>query len=286
MFGYISPDEKELSREEYGVYRGYYCGLCHALKSKVGNKGPFLLAHDMTFLALILSGLYEPKERYHSERCFIHPIGKKTIVESEIVQYVADMNLLLSYYNLIDNYNDEHAIVSKSFADSIKEDVNAICAKYPRQTNAMMDALSKLEEAEHCKEENLSLVANFSGMMLSEIFAYKDDIWAEDLRKIGFYIGKFIYLMDAYEDINRDRKKQNYNPLLYSDMSDKNCFETSFRQLLETQLMECTEKFERMPILKNANIVRNVLYKGMWKKYNKLYRKRNAGLDEPEIKTV
>lgn len=286
MFGYISPNEKELSKEEYGVYKGYYCGLCHALKNKVGNKGPFLLANDLTFLALILSGLYEPEEKYRSIRCLVHPIGRKSLVKSEIIDYVADMNLILSYYNLIDNYNDEKSKISKSLADSIKEDVNQVCEKYPRQVNSMMDALAKLEEAEHCKEENLSLVANFSGMMLEEIFAfYDDDIWSEDLREMGLYIGKFVYLMDAYEDINRDIKKQNYNPLVYSDMSDKNCFETSFRQLLETQLVECTEIFERMPILKNANIIRNILYKGVWMKYDKLFHKRNHGEIQLEEKS-
>ena len=281
MFGYISPNKNELSKEEISTYRGYYCGLCHALKDKAGMKGQILLAYDMTFISLLLSGLYEPKEEPEKFRCMVHPFSKRIAVNSKITDYVADMNILLGYYNLIDNYNDEGKITAKKLAESLKDDVDRITHKYPRQANCVKEALTKLEEAEHCKEENLSLVANLSGQMLSEVFAfYKDDIWSDDLRKIGTYIGKFIYVMDSYEDIEKDRRRHNYNTLILTKANDKANFETYVRQLLTSQLRECAEIFERLPILKNANIIRNILYSGAWMRYDLIQAKRKGSFKE------
>lgn len=286
MFGYILPNKKELSDKDEKVYKGYYCGLCHALKERVGLKRQFILQYDMTFLSLLLSGLYEPPEKETEFRCLIHPIGKRTAVSSEITEYVADMNLLLGYYNLYDNYLDERKIGAKKIADSLEPKIAELRKKYPRQTEAVSKAVDQIDEAEASKEENLSLVANLFGLMMSEIFAYKkDDVWTEDLRKIGFYIGKFLYLMDAYEDIENDKKKKLYNPLLISKAYKKDCFETYIRQLLTTQLSEIATIFERMPILKNADIIRNILYSGAWMKYDVIQMKRHMGTVDNDTST-
>ena len=278
MFGYILPNKKELSLTDEKTYKGYYCGLCHSIRERVGVKGQFILAYDMTFLSLLLSGLYEPREKKEEFRCLVHPVGKRTAFSSEISDYVADMNILLGYYNLYDDYEDEHNIFSKKVADSLKKEVDRVRVEYPRQAEYVSEAVRKLHEAESSREDNLSLIANFWGMMLSEIFAYKeDDIWTEDLRKMGFYLGKFSYIMDAYEDLDKDKKRKNYNPLLMSKDFKKQCFETYIRQLLTTQLSECSYIFERMPILRNADIIRNVLYSGAWMKYDLIQARKGEG---------
>lgn len=75
------------------------------------------------------------------------------------------------------------------------------------------DNLRKLSEYEKANETNIDYVAGAFGNILSEIYVYKKDEWEADLRRMGFYLGKFIYIMDAYEDIEEDIKKGNYNPL-------------------------------------------------------------------------
>lgn len=110
--------------------------------------------------------------------------------------------------------------------------------------------------------------------MLGEIFAWKDDIWADELRCLGFYMGKFIYLMDAYEDLEKDRRKSEYNP--FEDLAKKNPadFETLSKLILTSMMSECSKSFERLPILLHADIIRNILYSGVWSKYEYLQLKK------------
>jgi len=87
---------------------------------------------------------------------------------------------------------------------------------------------------------------------------------------MGFYMGKFIYLLDAYEDLKQDQKKGNYNPLAYVQMESKEEYETFCRSTLTCLMAECAKSFERMPILQHAEILRNILYSGVWTKYEYL----------------
>ena len=87
-------------------------------------------------------------------------------------------------------------------------------------------------------------------------------------------MGKFIYLMDAYEDFEKDKKKNVYNPLKYMQLSENQDFETICRLLLTSMVAECAKSFERLPILLHADILRNVLYSGVWTKYEYLQLKK------------
>ena len=90
-------------------------------------------------------------------------------------------------------------------------------SKYPRQVKALEEFMRKTAEAEKNKETNLDLVAGLTGEMLGEIMCWREDEWQEEMRTLGFYMGKFIYLMDAYEDYDADQKKNCYNPLVYME---------------------------------------------------------------------
>lgn len=85
--------------------------------------------------------------------------------------------------------------------------------------------------------------------MVAEVFCWKEDEWAEELRTMGFYMGKFIYLMDAYEDYDRDKKKNCYNPLTFVQEEQAQDLDTWCRLLLTSMMSECAKSFERLPIL-------------------------------------
>ena len=110
--------------------------------------------------------------------------------------------------------------------------------------------------------------------MLGEIFCWKEDEWANELRTLGFYMGKFIYLMDACEDYEDDVKKKHYNPLIYVEKGSDQDFDTLCRLLLTSMVSECAKSFERLPILLHADILRNILYSGVWSKYEFLQLKK------------
>lgn len=274
MFGYINVNQKELSEENKAVYQSYYCGLCRSLREFCGSRGQVLLNYDITFLVVLLTGLYEPKTIQESFTCMLHPMKKRLSRKNEIMDYAAQMNVLLAYYNLIDDWKDDKNFTKKTIAGLFEKDYERVVRNYPRQAGAVSDYLEKLSVYEKAKETNIDLVAGLTGEMLGELFAWKEDEWYEELKTLGYYMGKFVYLMDAYEDLKKDEKKDAYNPLRYLESESDQEFETLCRLLMTSMMSECAKSFERLPILTHAEILRNIIYSGVWSKYEYLQLKR------------
>ena len=274
MFGYININQKELSEENKKVYQSYYCGLCQKLKTNCGTKGQMLLSYDLTFLIVLLTGLYELENTESEFTCPLHPTKMRMAFINEATDYAADMNLILAYQNMLDDWKDEKSYTKKAFVKILDKDYTRIESKYPRQVAAVAEFMRKTEEAEKRKETNLDLVAGLTGEMLGEIMCWREDEWQEEMRTLGFYMGKFIYLMDAYEDYDSDQKKKCYNPLLYMEKENGQEFDTFCKLLLTSMMSECARSFERLPILMHADILRNILYSGVWSKYEYLQLKK------------
>ena len=95
MFGYIVLNKPEIKIKDFEEYRSFYCGLCRELREKFGLAGQVSLTYDMTFVILLLDGLYEPGIRKGTTRCIMHPVRKQMVRKSIVTEYAADMNLLL-----------------------------------------------------------------------------------------------------------------------------------------------------------------------------------------------
>ena len=129
-----------------------------------------------------------------------------------------------------------------------------------------------MRELGECERENsmdIDRAAGCFGRLMAELFVWKEDIWEKTLRKMGFYLGKFIYLMDAYEDLPEDRKKNRYNPL--KELAKRPDYE---EQILRMMIAESTVRFEQLPCLVDVDILRNILYDGVWNHYNKIQMKK------------
>ena len=113
---------------------------------------------------------------------------------------------------------------------------------------------------------------------MEEIFVYQEDIWSSDLRKVGFYLGKFIYLMDAYEDLQKDRRTGNYNPFL--PIMGRPDYEENALQILTMMAASASKAFEKLPVLENVDILRNILYAGIWTKYKMLRAEKESKHEE------
>lgn len=274
MFGYININRAEMSEEDMKIYQSYYCGLCQILRKNSGIRGQMLLNYDMTFLIVLLSGLYELEDHEKEFVCAIHPGKKKLARVNEATQYAAKMNVILAYHNLEDDWRDDRAYAKRAISQIIRKDYLKIVREYPRQAEALEKYMHRLINLEQTKETNLDLVAGITGEMLGEIFAWKEDIWAEELRCLGFYLGKFIYLMDAYEDLEKDEKGGKYNPFLDLQKENPKDYETISKLILTSMMSECSKSFERLPILQHASIIRNILYSGVWSKYEYVQAKK------------
>ncbi len=272
MFGYVVVNKPELKIREYYEYRAYYCGLCKALQEKSGARGQFSLTYDMTFLALMLSALYEPKESEASSRCIAHPLEKQRVKCNEMIAYVADMNLLLTWYKCKDDVQDEKKYSKALYGKSIEKRVKDIGSRYPRQEQAVRQNLDNLAALEREESNDIDALSGCFGRLLAEIFAVRQDEWEKSLRKIGFFMGRYIYIMDAYDDMERDKKKGSFNPFL--EKGNEAGFDEWVRQLLQMSAVEFAGEFEKLPILEHVEILRNIIYSGVWTKYEEIREKR------------
>jgi len=280
MLGYVTVNQPELKIREFEEYRAYYCGLCRVLREKHSQVGRLTLNYDMVFLYMLLSSLYEPVQKERRCRCIPHPTRKHKEIMNPFAEYCGDMNVLLAYYDLLDDWQDEKKAWGRLGALALKKDCAQIRKRFPRQARAVQECVKKLRACERKGDAEIDEAAGISGRMLGEILVWKEDEWSETLRSMGFYLGKFIYLCDAYEDYEADLKNGRYNP--WKGRFGKPGFEEDCRLILQNIMGECARYFERLPILQNAEILRNILYAGVWSRYELAGKKRIRSRKEPK----
>ena len=273
MFGYTIINKGELKFKEFDIYQGYYCGLCRVLKEKYGIKGQMTLSYDMTFLAMLLSDLYEPELTKGTTKCIVHPFEKHPTIKTEFTEYAADMNILLTYYKCLDDWNDDRKADRKILADMLCGAVCKIRNKYPEKADLIRRTLEKMSEKEKQKVRDVDEMSALFGDILGTIFSYRDDEWADELYTIGNNLGRFIYIMDAYEDIEDDIKKNRYNPFIDDYKNPQ--FDEDIQKVLTKMMSECCKAFELLPIINDIDILRNILYSGVWSRYELVRNKRN-----------
>ena len=263
MFGYVVINQSDLSEEELLRYRQCYCGLCHSLKERSGNLSRLMLTFDLTFLTLLLQALYEKEERENAGPCIIHPFKKQSWWQSEITDYAADMTVLLGYQKLMDDWNDDCNPLRLWESLPFKRHYRRIAQRYPRQSEVLEDRMAKLSFMEIQGEQDPDKAAGLFGDIMAEIFVYQEDYWSDTLRKMGQALGRFIYLMDAVVDLEKDRKTGNYNPL--KELPDSK--DNHYRDFLEMLLGETVYYFDRLPIVDDVQIIKNILCSGVWSEY-------------------
>lgn len=276
MFGYVTIDKPELKVKEFYRYKSYYCGLCRTLKEEYGFRGRMTLSYDMAFLVLFLTSLYEVSTEQIESHCPLHPVKKIPMLRNEISEYGAKMNILLTYFKFEDDWKDDKSLKGITGMRLFRSKAKKLCKEYKRQAHAIQKQLKILASYEEKNEENIDFVAGAFGNLMAELFVYKEDMWEEELRNFGFYLGKFIYIMDAYDDLEEDLKTGSYNPLkaVKRKCEDDEKYENTVHQILLMMMAEATGAFERLPMLWDSEILRNILYSGVWAKYNKKQKER------------
>lgn len=278
MFGYVTAYEPELKVKDFKKYKSYYCGLCRVLREKYGHLGQMTLTYDMTFAIILLTSLYESETEHALHRRKVHLVKKQMMLTNEITEYAADMNLILAYYHLQDDWVDEKKAGGFLGTCALRRRVKKAVRKYPRQSRVIQRELKKLAEYEKAGIMEIDLPAGCFGRLMEELFLYKKDNWEAPLRKMGFYLGKFIYIMDAYDDLEKDLKENSYNPL--KEMAKSADYEERCREILCMMMGECTAAFEMLPCVLDIDILRNILYDGVWKRYRKLQEKKSEDKKE------
>ena len=268
MFGYIVPDQTALTPEAQARYRTAYCGLCRRIDALHGLRGRFSLSYDLTFLDLLLCSLYEGETQAaagHS-RCPVHPLRGVDWRSDSPTDYCADLSVALHYYSADDKWRDDRNLLALGYEALLTGCWQDAEARWPRQCHAIRSSLERLAEYETVGSQDLDAVSGCFGQLMAELFDYQQDHWSPELRSIGFHLGKFIYLLDAFDDLERDKRRGAYNPLCA--LSTQPGWEQEMREIFELLLARCAQSFERLPCVEDADLLRNILYSGVWLKYD------------------
>ena len=273
MFGYVTASMKELDKDMQRRYGAVYCGICRRIRVQAGNAARLGLSYDMAFLALLLMRLYEPEETAGEKACLMHPLKKRPWVDNPYIQYAADMNVVLSYYNCLDDWQDDGKVSARLLAQQFGRHVPEIEARYPRQCKAIEDCIRQLSELEKENCPNPDEPASCFGRLMGQLLTYEEDLWAPTLGQMGFYLGRFIYLLDAALDYEKDKKKGKYNPYLAMGTGKD---WPRWEEYLVLTMGRCTECFEKLPLVQDKPLLDNILYSGVW-----VYKRRTGQKEDP-----
>ena len=275
MFGYIVTNAESLPKDRQDRFRAFYCGLCRVLRARHGWAGGATLSYDMTFLAVLLNALYEPGETAGEERCPTHPVKKHGYVVSPVMDYVADMNLALAYHKCQDNWLDDRSLPSAAEAKLLKRGYGRVKAAHPEKCAAIEGWLEEIHAIEKAGGEAIDPPVNATGRMLGELFDWKGDVWSQPLRELGDGLGRFVYFMDAYDDLPSDEKRGGYNPL--KSLRGREDFEAFCRDAMLMMAGDAAQAYEMLPIVEDGDILGNILYSGIWSRYAQLQAQRTGG---------
>lgn len=278
MFGYITPEKPELKIKEYEAFRAYYCGVCRSIGKRHGQLKRLTLNYDSAFLAVLLSAVANEPGKVMRRRCPAHPLEKRHMIEeSNIVDYASDINLLLAYYNLEDKKRDDGKIAPSAAMLILKRKFRRLRRKYPDKCVIMEERLDDLVSLEKEKCASMDMAAEPFAKLMEEVTAFeplcRNEKTEQTLRWIGYHLGKWIYLLDAYDDLEKDIRDKSYNPLIYQYQykdQDINEFRLQIRERVEFNLMyslnQISKAFELLEIKINKGIIENIIYMGMRRK--------------------
>ena len=266
MFGYIRISKGELKVKEYELYRGVYCSLCKVLGKNYGLVSRFTLNYDFTFLCLLNMSLKDGCDKFTQKGCTFNPLKKCQFCDNtEAFQMPSAAAMIMSYYKLLDNIEDEKGIkkigylILKPFLKSAN---NKAKKKYPHIEQIVAQYISKQAELEKSDCKEIDRVADPTAIALSKLLMLcsEDSTQKRVLERLGYCLGRYIYLLDAFCDLEEDIKNGRYNVLKCKP-------ETQVCEYIKSQIYFCinesTKAFELLDIKKYKSVLGNIIYLGL-----------------------
>ena len=256
MFGYLKPDNPYLYMKDDVLYKALYCGICKSIGEVCGQIPRFTLSYDMAFMSAISHNILGVDVEINKERCIAHQIKKRPIAKpDEISKMLGAVNVILAYYKVKDDIFDVDKIV---------------CEGYER-----------LRSLEKQNVDSIDIACDPFSEILMEISkqVFKDK--ASEYTNLLFYaIGKWIYLIDALDDYDKDVKKGNFNVLYNSFKSE------TYKKLIEEHkndiffifsgiFGQITENYNQIPKKYNTDLVLNILNRGIYQTTKKIMEKED-----------
>ncbi len=222
MFGYVQTDTPYLFIKDEVLYKAMYCGLCKGIAEVCGQTARMGLSYDVTFLSVILHNLSGKDVKIEKSHCLTHCIRSHQMAEvDELTRQLGALNTALVYFK----YTDDIADGDKGRGKRLwfKKGYKRVCRKYPAIERIVRENLANQQKIEASKTGSIDRAADSTATMLSQFSRYAlGETANEDTDKLFYSVGKWIYLIDALDDYDKDKKKGAYNPfvLAYGDSAD------------------------------------------------------------------
>ena len=271
MFGYVSPLKCELRVRELALYNAYYCGLCRSIQSRFGEAARLALSYDCTFLALLISGVVGAPPCIE-RRCGYKPLKKKMPVapDTEAMRFAADINMLLAYYKFKDDWMDEHKPSAALSCAVFQKAAKKAGMARPDAERTIQKGLEKLSLLEKQRCPELDPSADAFAELMRGVFAaapVPDGKMREVLGHLGWHLGRWLYLIDAWDDREKDEKNGSYNPFNASGARRERA---SF--LLHLSLNEAGKAYDLLDLKSNDGVLDNIIHLGCAHKTEQLLK--------------
>ena len=216
MFGYVRTDTPYLYIKDQTLYQALYCGVCKGIAKTCGHAARMGLSYDVTFLSALLHNLAGMDVKVETQHCITHCIRtKKMAVVDELSMQLGALNTALVYYKYTDDIADGDKGKGKRlwFARGFKK----MKKQYPEIERIVRENLAKQELVEKQQSDSIDRSADATAQMLQDFSDYiLKDKATEHTKRLFYTIGKWIYLIDALDDYDKDLKKGAYNPFICS----------------------------------------------------------------------
>lgn len=282
MFGYVKPYNPELRVRELEEYKAVYCGLCKQLGRSFGVFARFTLSYDFAFLAMLKTAL-DSEICPETERCacIAHPFCKRIRVrENAAMQMAARAAMISVYYKLLDDCADEGffrrigAALLLPFARRARRKALAFADGVAAdEAAAKMSAAQAQLETEKCQIPDAAAepTANFLAAVLKNCAATAEQ--AAVLERFGYLLGRYVYLCDALDDLEDDRRRGRYNPFLYAGGEAA----IAAKNALFLTTAELSDDFDLLELHRYEGILENIIRIGLRAEVIRIEKKLKGG---------
>ncbi len=278
MFGYIKPNFCFLSQEEQQLYKSVYCGLCHSLGNVAGQLSRLTLNYDFVLLALLQMLVKNETANSQKRRCLAHPLkGCHPALQSDTLDRCAALSVLLVYESMEDSVSDEKGLSwlkAKSAQVPTRRFLKKANKRFDLPTESVKKHLTELSALEKNNVYSPDAAAEIFGTLLGEVsvFGIDDELRSFAVYEIMFHIGKWIYLVDAADDFEKDKQKGCYNPYLPNGPNRED-----LSNCLDAELLLCEEMLAKIPGGNSEirNVIRNILFYGTESVKNEVLSPKN-----------
>ena len=266
MFGYILPKTCELKVCEYEDYKSYYCGLCKVIRKNYSNYAAMFLSNDCVFMYILFSALSESIPVFKKNACILHGRRCRYKLFDTGDDYAAAICVLLAAAKIKDDIIDTGKQKSKTAAAFMKKAEKKARKKYPEAAKAVDDMMAEVLRLEQEKSSDIDALAHSFACMLGKLFEKADEESWEALYDLGYNIGRYVYLIDAADDMEKDSKSGEFNVFLEKYGSDIKSAKKSARFNLMMSLAQAKNALDRLTIKKNKGILLNIITVGLTEK--------------------